>query len=243
VSRATIGASTFLPTGGVRICVTAWSGLLITCAGVLLAGMPGHASAQRVTARLTALRAQPLATWHTYLGPAWGVEGDVRAGHVRVATGVVLFGPTLAVRSYRGTGPPVEITTESSVLTLTAGPAADIGWRRVRVELAAGAGLARFSNASRAVIQGDAAQFDRSTSFDDLTWLLAGSLHVDVQPWAGRIGLTLGVRGARTGKTRIVREDNLTSGTISGLYVPPIPTAAVWIDGALGVRIWLAGRR
>ena len=162
-----------------------------------------------------------------------------QAGHAQVTVGFTRFGSTTVARPYQGTGASVTITNASNMLALTAGPVLPVRVGIVAFDLSVAGGAARFHTASRAVLPGDPALVDRANTFDDLTWLATAGADLRVRTGPGRLEVVGGVRGVRTGPVRIVRENLLAVGTISGLYIRPVPTPGTWIELTVGARIGL----
>jgi len=182
-------------------------------------------------------------TLGTYLGPAVGAGASVRWHlsplSLRLDADYAQFLSTRVARPYPGTTADVDIETTMRAFTVLGGPEVGMRMGRISARVTASAGVARSATTSTLSGLGDPTYYSRSTTFDDLTWALAAGGGTGVLISGGHTPVWVVVDGSyrRTGDVRIVREDALRSGVISGLYLPPTPTPASWVVVRLFVAI------
>ncbi len=210
------------------------SGILLAILTILAGPLGGQEPGLHVGAG--AEYARPSGSLGWYVGDGYGagahavLRGHGRRVGLRLGADYVRFPATTRARPYLVSSPAL-IATGSGIFTATAGPLVHVTAGRVRASVAAGAGFARVTTTG-SVSVGSLPRLNRSTSFDDLTYAVAGDgavamcLHRAPAP----LWLELSARYVRLGPSRWVREGNLPVGTISGVYLNPTwSTSAQWI--------------
>lgn len=183
----------------------------------------------------------PAGTLARYLGVGYGADLSLRLGPRRVGlrvAGEYAWFPQ-ATRARPFAGGTVMLTTGLRVLQFTGGPEWRVGVGRLQAGVGAGVGVARYASTSAVSGIGDPDRFTRAVTYDDLAWAATAGAGLALRLGAARAPLAVRLEGryARSGDLRIVREENLPTGVLSGVYLPPTPTPGARLTGSLLVVV------
>jgi len=185
----------------------------------------------------------------TYLASGYGFALGVHAAPVGSRLGVAVLSSWLTFRSQTrdrplygaAGGPPIAITSGSRIVMVTAGPEGYVSWGRLRVAGTIGLGGAQLSNTGAVDGLGDPARFQRANSYGSVTWAARAGAGLSVRFGPPGTDTRLGIDAdyVRMGPAQYLREGNLPSGVISGIYLYPSALRPAFFTVALGVHAGL----
>jgi hypothetical protein len=213
----------------------------------LVAGRGREATAQDQRLALVgrAELARATESFGRYLGSGYGFSVGVvgRRGIATLALDAQYLRFPPASRARPLGSATVTITTGLRAIVLSAGPGLWLSRGRMSVGAGLAGGIARTTATSDVGGLGDPDRLSRGVVNNDLTWMASGTFGTAVRLARGSRPVTLefGLGWATTGDLRLVREENLPIGVISGVYLPPTPTAGSWLTARLGLSVGLGG--